>query len=167
MAIGSREEEREREKEEGGDKSTTIEQETCEAMTARSSGPLENYFSFKIIVSVDPPPLRKLIRRPLFPPSLIECRGETNDTELSFESSLLGTRVTLLFPFPPFSLLYFFLALLHPLSLSLSNLPFSKQHNQLNLLYKTKFVLRYGSVSDTSGLNYRKSLIVSILRCYI
>lgn len=38
--------------------------------------------------------LRKLIRRPLFPPSLIECRGETNDTELSFESFLLGITVT-------------------------------------------------------------------------
>lgn len=71
--------------------------------------------------------LRKLIRRPLFPPPLIECRGETNDTELSFESSLLGICVTPLFIFSlicVLSFFLFFLLLSYPhtpfLSLSLS-----------------------------------------------
>lgn len=92
--------------------------------------------------------LRKLIRRPLFPPPLIECRGETNDTELSFESSLLGIRVTPLFPFSlisvfslSFSLLSFSLTHSHSLASSFRHtrvlavsreyIEFSRQHNQL------------------------------------
>lgn len=64
--------------------------------------------------------LRKLIRRPLFPPSLIECRGETNDTELSFESFLLGISVTLPVSFSLLFSFHFYLSIYSLLSLSVS-----------------------------------------------
>lgn len=73
----------------------------------------QNYHSRRTVV------LHKLIRRPLFPPSLIECRGETSDTKLSFESSLLGFRVVSLRRFPSSLFLIFFPILFYSLSLSL------------------------------------------------
>lgn len=110
MAIG-RERERER------NNLTEIEQEKRRwrrvsfVWTLRKLFFFQNHHSCRSAAT-----LRKLIRRPLFPPSLIECRGETNDTELSFESFLLGISVTSPDSFLPF----LSLSLSIHLSLSLS-----------------------------------------------
>lgn len=133
MAIGR---ERERERKRERDNSTEIEQEkrrwrTSSVWTLRKLFFFQNHHSRRSVAT-----LRKLIRRPLFPPSLIECRGETNDTELSFESFLLGISVTLPVSFSLLSSLFLSLYLsISLLSLSVSlvlllSLSFSRIHFQ-------------------------------------
>jgi len=112
-----RKEERDNSHRRSNERTTTV----CPFWTLRKLFFFQNHRSCRSAVAV----LRKLIRRPLFPPSLIECRGETNDTELSFESSLLGIRVIPLFPFSLTSRSFsFFLPFLPPLSFYHSAPPF-------------------------------------------
>lgn len=105
---GNRKRKRERER----DNSTEIEQEkrrwrASSVWTLRKLFFFQNHHSRRSAAT-----LRKLIRRPLFPPSLIECRGETNDTKLSFESFLLGISVTLPVSFLLFLSLFIYISLL-------------------------------------------------------